>query len=128
MAVVALPSYLFHGQLRTVVVGSALLGGIPSGPSTSTILAGSVLVTLARLFDIGGSRRRRFTSGGMEMVAPPIREAHGCELEKGRGVVAPQNAGTRKSGIVAVGLFGFTMCSMHWRRMGDSMAAYLWCN
>lgn len=56
------------------------------------------------------------------MVAPPTREAHGDELEKGRGVRAPQNAGRRKSGIVAVGLFEVTKCSMHCRRTGDSIA------
>lgn len=56
------------------------------------------------------------------MVAPPIREAHGDELEKGRGVLAPQNAGRRKSGIDAVGLFELSECSMHCRRTGESIA------
>lgn len=56
------------------------------------------------------------------MVAPPMREAHGDELEKGRRVRALQNAGRRKSGTVAVGLFELTKCSMHCRRTGDSMA------
>lgn len=59
------------------------------------------------------------------MVAAPIREAHGDELEKGREVLAPQNAGRRKTGIVAVGLFEVTKCSMHCRRTGDSIAQCL---
>lgn len=62
------------------------------------------------------------------MVAAPIREAHGGELEKGRGVVALQNAGRRKPEIVAVGRFAFTKCSMHCRRKGDSIAACSWCD
>ena len=80
-----------------------------------------------RLFDLGGSRSRRFTSGGREIVAPPIREAHRDELEKGRGVLASQNAGRRKSGIVAVSLFEVIKCSMHCRRTGESITECFWC-
>ena len=61
----------------------------------------------------------------MEIVAPPIREAHCDEAENGREVFALQKAGRRKSGIVAVGLFELAKCSMHCRRTGASMVACL---
>ena len=56
----------------------------PRGPSTSTVLGGSILVTVIFRLDIDGSRTLRSTSGGKDSCALPIRDAHIVELENGR--------------------------------------------
>ena len=80
-------------QLRTA--------DLPSGPSTSSTLGGSILVIFFFRF-IGGSRSRRLTSAGSDKGAEPTRDAHLDELENGCDEKAM--AETRKSGNDTIGL------------------------
>lgn len=46
---------------------------LPRGPSISTVFEDSTLL-MAALFDLGGSRILRSTSGGRDKAAAPIRD------------------------------------------------------
>jgi len=76
--------------------------GPPKGPSISSIRGGSILVT--SFLVLGGSTSLRWTSGGTDTEAEPIREAHRGVLEKGLDVYRVDSAGTRKSGSNAIRL------------------------
>ena len=69
----------------------------PKGPSTSIFRGTSTLVTICLGF-AGGSIIFKVTSGGKEMGASPIREAHSGVVENGRARFAVLKAGVRKSG------------------------------
>lgn len=79
----------------------------PSGPSTSTVAFGSVLLALLPVFGDGVGKKRKVTSGGRARGAAPILD--------GRGVVVENRAadnlldvidGTRKVGRVKSLLLG----------------------
>ena len=73
----------------------------PKGPSISSILGGSTLLT--SFFCFGGSSSLRLTSAGSDKGAEPIREAHFGVLVKERERGA-EKAGIRKSGRGTDGL------------------------
>ena len=73
------------------------LYSIPRGPSTSTVLKGSTLTT-AFFFAAGGWSILRFTSGGREIAAAPIRDARFAEHENVLPLETLANAGSKKSG------------------------------
>lgn len=66
-----------------------------------------------------------FTSGGSDSVAPPTREAHGIEVEKGRTVGVELKAGRRNAGRHPTGEGCVVSCRKHRPPRGDSMAAVL---
>ena len=76
----------------------------PRGPSTSMVFEGITLKP--SVFRFGGSRSVKFTSGGSNRGALPIRDSHLEEVENDRDrvvvavkvAVAKESAGTRKSG------------------------------
>lgn len=76
--------------------------GPPKGPSISIIRGGSILVT--SFLVLGGSTSLRWTSGGTDTEAEPIREAHRDVLEKSLDEYTVDSAGTKKSGSNAVRL------------------------
>lgn len=76
--------------------------GPPKGPSISNIRGGSILVT--SFLVLGGSTNLRWTSGGTDTEAEPIREAHREVLERSLDGYMVDSAGTKKSGSNAVRL------------------------
>lgn len=76
--------------------------GPPKGPSISNIRGGSILVTSFLVLD--GSISLRWTSGGTDTEAEPIREAHRNVLEKFLDGCRVDSAGTKKSGSNAIRL------------------------
>lgn len=72
-------------------------GWRPKGPSTSIILSASFLVIIF-FRRTRGSMIFKFTPGGSETGAPPIRNAHGEVVENGRAFLAVRKAGIRNSG------------------------------
>ena len=56
---------------------------LPNGPSISSVRGGAIRRTMFRLEE-GGSRKRKFTSGGRDIGALPTRLAHFVPLEKDR--------------------------------------------
>ena len=50
-----------------------MVGVVPRGPSISTVLEAGALLIVA-LFDLGGFRILRSTSGGRDKAAAPIRD------------------------------------------------------
>ena len=87
---------------------------LPRGPSTSSVRGGATRRTMFRLEE-GGSRKRRFTSGGRDIGALPTRLAHFVALEKDRKDEVLAKAGSRKSGNDTVEELNFLA------RIGDSM-------
>ena len=69
---------------------------LPRGPSISSIRGASILVMGFLL--LSGSTSLKFTSGGTDTVAAPIREAHLGLLENCLEWHEVDKAGTRKSG------------------------------
>ena len=74
---------------------------LPRGPSISSIRGASILVMGFLL--LGGSTSFRFTSGGTDTVAAPVRDAHLGLLENCLEWCEVDKAGTRKSGSDIVG-------------------------
>ena len=71
---------------------------LPSGPSTSTVLKGAILVIAFRL-DAGGSRSLKSTSGGRDKAAPPIRDDRFTVVANDRSDGETfEKAGSKKSG------------------------------
>jgi hypothetical protein len=71
---------------------------VPSGPTTSTADTGTSFFLL-RILDLGRSKKRNDTSGGIDMAAPPIRELLAGEEEKVRAWCDFARHGRRKRGI-----------------------------
>ena len=69
---------------------------VPNGPLTSMADVG-VSAFLLRAYDLGNSRKRRSTSGGIVIGDMPTREGRDREVENGRLEGRCDRAGTRKA-------------------------------
>ena len=95
---------------------------VPRGPSTCTVDTGSALLTFL-LFEVGGTSIVRLTSGGNERIAPPIREAHGSDVEKARGLDEQLNAGSKNAGRQPTGDDDAITCRRQRLPVGANMIA-----